>query len=125
MIIRRVKWGTDKEVELKTSPGSASHIGIAESRGTEQHSPSTSREAKKADLAFVRRTRKGLRKEIRAVVFRRAVLKDYFLRVDFLANEMMTYVDVFRASMELVIVGERDGRLIVGKEFGRSGGRKS
>ena len=64
------------------------------------------------------RTRESLREQIRAVVFRRAVLKDYFLEVDLLANEMVTNVDMLQVSMELGIVGEGDSGLIVGKEFG-------
>ena len=71
------------------------------------------------------RARESLRKKICAVVFGCAVLKDYFLGVDFLANKMVANVDMFLASMELGIVGEGDSRLIVGKEFGWSGGRES
>ena len=108
-----MKWGTDKEVGSKASPGRAYHIGIPESRGTEQHSPSTSGEAKKADLAFVRRTRESLRKEIRAVVFGCAMRDLNLFRDDSLAYEMMLDVNVFGSRVKLVVMGIGNGRLVV------------
>ena len=82
-------------------------------------------DVKLRELRGVRRASERLGEQIRAVVFRRAMHDRDVLGFDAFADEVMTNVDVLRAGVELRVVCECDGGLIVRVECGGAGRRES
>jgi len=81
---------------------------------TEQYSPSKRQKSDSLQLGFMLRTAECFGKQVSGVVFGRAVGDFDILRFDTFANEVVTNVDVFGSGVELIVVSESNGGLVVG-----------
>src|ERR1700736_6642904 len=83
------------------------------------HSPSSIAQSEHLSESFELRLSKWLRKNICDIVVCWNVLHVNGAVLDSLANEMIMYVNVFRARMEFIVLRERDSTLIVAIESGQ------
>ena len=83
------------------------------------HSPSSIAQSEHLRELFELRLSKWLRKDISDIVVHQNVLHVNGAVLNGLSNKMITYVDVFRARVEFIVLRERDSTLIVAIKSGR------
>jgi hypothetical protein len=83
------------------------------------HSPSSIAQSEHLSESFELPLSKWLRKDISDIVVCRNVLHVNGAILNGLANKMITYVDVFRARVEFIVLHKRDSTLIVAIKSGR------
>ncbi|KAJ2971440.1 hypothetical protein NUW54_g12505 [Trametes sanguinea] len=84
-----------------------------------QHAPSKRAQAEEKAQVVDARTRQSLREQVRRHVFGATMLENDLLVVHGFTDEVEVDVDMLRAWVEGVVLGERDGGAVVRKESER------